>query len=392
MNRQTSSRELSTEVKKALGLHRPVVGYFLERPNRFIVHCEDIEGNFIRAHLPNPGRLHELFFPGTKLFLTRAIDSGKQSKVPRRTSHTVVAVERDGHPVFLHTHDTNTLIEIFLRQKLIPELENFHIIKREAKYGHSRFDFLLEQNETQEQLWLEVKSCTLFGNNIAMFPDAVTARGTRHLEELAQIAAIKTRCAVVIAIHSPDIHYFMPDYLTDLVFSETLLRIKSFVNIIPISVPWNNNLGLTLPIRRVPVPWEYLRREICDQGTIILYTFLAHDSSITVDLETVTLSKGYYLWCDYEGQSVTRKTKILKNSRPGKKISFVEALAQKSTKSIVLPVRGHLNESEEIFHDLKILYPKELPGKRTLYTIHDPLNDQAFHRCIEKYRMKRPVV
>jgi DNA-binding sugar fermentation-stimulating protein len=67
--------------------------------------------------------------------------------------------------------------------------------------GHSRFDFLLERNG--RPFYLEVKSCTLVGRSIAMFPDAVTARGRRHLEELADMGRRGTPCGVLFLIHWP---------------------------------------------------------------------------------------------------------------------------------------------------------------------------------------------
>ena len=159
-----ASATFSKKVKKALGIEKLHKAFFLERPNRFIVHCTHENGDFIRAHLPNPGRLHELFFPGTLLYLTKASDQKTKSKVPRRTSYTVVAVDRDGRPIFLHTHHSNTLIELMLQEKLIKPLQDYSIVKREAKYGHSRFDFLLQKTEIpknsarqqQVQLWSTV--------------------------------------------------------------------------------------------------------------------------------------------------------------------------------------------------------------------------------------------
>jgi len=80
---------------------------------------------------------------------------------------------------------------------------------------------------TGDPFVLEVKSCTLFGNSIAMFPDAVTVRGRRHIEELAALAVRGTAGGVVFLVHTPRVRYFLPDYHTDLTFARTFLNVKT---------------------------------------------------------------------------------------------------------------------------------------------------------------------
>ncbi|MDD4986181.1 MAG: DNA/RNA nuclease SfsA, partial [Dehalococcoidales bacterium] len=144
---------------------------FLRRPNRFVVECE-LSGRHVSAYLPNPGRLWELLVPGCTLYVKRNPPSVKMT-------HTVMAVEKEGIPVLLHTHMTNDVAEILLRRKLIPGWEDAEIIRREVAFGESRFDFSLRRDG--REMVLEVKSCTLSRNRLAMFPDAVTTRGSRHL-------------------------------------------------------------------------------------------------------------------------------------------------------------------------------------------------------------------
>ena len=78
--------------------------HFLGRPNRFLIRCESDELGEIEAHLPNPGRLWELLLPKAKLYLQKAIGKGRGGDSVRKTKYTVLAVERDGHPIFLQTH------------------------------------------------------------------------------------------------------------------------------------------------------------------------------------------------------------------------------------------------------------------------------------------------
>jgi sugar fermentation stimulation protein A len=139
---------------------------FIRRPNRFLVVC-DLGGKTVEAYLPNPGRLWELLFPGRILYLVRRPPDPSKS-----TEYTALAVEHEGRPILLHTHLTNDVVATLLAARQLPGFETASVIRREAPAGASRFDFLLEKDG--REFFLEVKSCTLFGSRIAMFPDAGT--------------------------------------------------------------------------------------------------------------------------------------------------------------------------------------------------------------------------
>jgi sugar fermentation stimulation protein A len=114
------------------------------------------------AYLPNPGKLRELLLPGRKLYLV------KQPVVPEREiTHMVVAVERDGSPILLHTHQNNFVARHLIEHNRLPGLDGAVVVKAEHTIGNSRFDFLLRKGG--RDMVLEVKSCTLFGRHTAMF-------------------------------------------------------------------------------------------------------------------------------------------------------------------------------------------------------------------------------
>ena len=152
---------------------------FIGRPNRFLVTC-NLDGKSVEAYLPNPGRLWELLLPGRTLYLVQNPPDPSKS-----TAFTALAVEQEGTPILLHTHLTNDVVAHLLAAGRLPGFEKASLIRREAAVGGNRYDFLLEKDGGK--FFLEVKSCTLFGGRIAMFPDAVTDRGRRHLEHLAQL-------------------------------------------------------------------------------------------------------------------------------------------------------------------------------------------------------------
>ncbi len=142
----------------------------------------------MEAHLPDPGRLKELLVPGRIIWIAPA------NKPERKTRWSVVLCEiPDGRSlVSLDSTLLNRLIEKALSEGAMDEFSGWRLLRREYPMGRSRWDFLLGSKENQpgsgRQMALEVKSVTLVENGIAMFPDAVTARGARHMRELSELA------------------------------------------------------------------------------------------------------------------------------------------------------------------------------------------------------------
>jgi len=228
--------------KSPFDFDQTIKARFLERPNRFLLRCTAEGLGIIDAHLPNPGRLWELLLPGATLYLSSDAGSGRIQQVKRKTSYTVFAAQRKGSPILLHTHLTNQVARYLIETKSIPSLENAEVVKKEVSQGRSRFDFLLKENETD--LYLEVKSSTLFGNGVAMFPDAVTERGKRHLLELADMGRNGIRAMILFIVHYPHVKWFMPDFHTDYEFSATLLRVRNDLRILPVAIEWKPDLSI----------------------------------------------------------------------------------------------------------------------------------------------------
>lgn len=235
---------------------------FVDRPNRFLVHC-DLDGKKVEAFLPNPGRLWEILQPGTLLYLSRDGRVGT-----RKTEHTVIAAERKGEPVLLHTHLTNDVVEWLLRNTTVPGLEGWAVKKREVVFGRSRFDFLLEKDS--QLLFLEVKSCTLFEGALAMFPDAPSLRGKKHVEELGKIGTDGDETAVLFLVQSLCPRFFLPDFHTDPDFAESLYHWRKHLQILPLAVGWGKDLELCGVPRLLPVLWGVYEKRRADEGDYIL--------------------------------------------------------------------------------------------------------------------------
>lgn len=166
---------------------------FRDRPNRFLTIVQ-LGGRVVEAHLPDPGRLRELLTPGCRVWVRPASAPG------RKTRFTLALVEADsGEIVSVVTTLPNELVAEALRGGRITELRDWSVARREYPWGRSRFDFLLARGDAQRML-VEVKSVTLVEQRRALFPDAVTARGARHVSELAEACRADGLDAAVVFV------------------------------------------------------------------------------------------------------------------------------------------------------------------------------------------------
>jgi len=159
---------------------------FLDRPNRFVVRCRlESTGGVVEAHIRERGRLEAILVPGRRLWVCPSADP------TRRTAWTAFLAESPAGEgwVSLDTTLPNRLIRRAIEAGGLPELEGWRLERAEWPHGGSRFDFLLARPKDGRRLVLEVKSVGLVDDGVALFPDAPTARGARHLRELAAIAA-----------------------------------------------------------------------------------------------------------------------------------------------------------------------------------------------------------
>ncbi len=232
-----------------------VPGVFLARINRFTLMVQ-VNGREERAHLPNPGRLSELLQPGRNLLL-RPATSG------RRTAWTAVAVDLGAFLVSLDSTLPNRAFPPFLAAGVLPELRGAHLLAKEPKLGAGRADFLLAHGE--EKVWVEVKSVTLVEEGVALFPDAPTARGARHLGELASRVQAGERAFVVFVVQRPDAWRFGPNASVDPRFAEALgtavtagVQVRAIVcsfdgeELYPLRVLGPESLVVSVPCRPSP--------------------------------------------------------------------------------------------------------------------------------------------
>jgi len=192
---------------------RTVQGVFLKRPNRFLAVVK-IGNRAFPSSIPNPGRMLELLTPGIKVVLREVL------KENRKTSHDLIGVFNDGQIVSTDSRVPNRLVLEALRNKDIEKLSSYNRITPEHGYRHTRFDFLL--TDDLEACLLEVKSCTLVRDGVALFPDARTKRGARHIRELTRAKGEGYRACVLFLIQRTDARALSPNDETDPEFGRTL--------------------------------------------------------------------------------------------------------------------------------------------------------------------------
>jgi len=192
---------------------------FVARPNRFLAMVE-LDGAETEAHLPDPGRLKELLVPGARVWVRPVAGPG------RKTSHTLTLVKSSsGDLVSVVTTYPNELVAEALQERSIAELVGWRIERREHRWGGSRFDFLLARGA--DRMLLEVKSVTLVEGERALFPDAITARGARHVRELGEAVEAGLAAAVLFVVQRQDARSVTAARAIDPAFADALREARS---------------------------------------------------------------------------------------------------------------------------------------------------------------------
>jgi sugar fermentation stimulation protein A len=193
-----------------------ISGRLIQRYKRFLADVILDSGETITAHCPNSGSMLGVKEPGSRVWLSKSPEGTK-----RKYPHTWEMIEVEGTLVGIHTTLANKLVEEALLEGSIEEFQVYKSIRREVAYGqNSRVDFLLQQEDLPD-VYLEVKSVHLSAGAVARFPDAVTARGTKHLKELAAMRAAGARAVVLYVVQREDVTSFDLAREIDPVYAKT---------------------------------------------------------------------------------------------------------------------------------------------------------------------------
>ncbi|KPK31385.1 MAG: transcriptional regulator, partial [Nitrospira bacterium SG8_3] len=196
---------------------RLIQGTLIQRYQRFKADVRQRNGHIVTAHCPNSGSMLGCSEPGRPVYLSR-------HNHPKRTlKYTWEMIEMPTSLVGVNTWVPNRLVKESIIRKKIRPLRGYETIRTEVSYGqNSRIDLLLERAE--KRCFVEVKNCTLVEDSAGYFPDAVTARGLKHLVELQKELRKGSRCVMLYLVQRMDAKRFRPADHIDPAYGEELRR------------------------------------------------------------------------------------------------------------------------------------------------------------------------
>lgn len=189
---------------------------FLERINRFVARVK-LNGEEIQVHVKNTGRCKELLINGRKGYLV------KSHNEKRKYMYDLVAIDKNGLLVNIDSQLPNKVVFDYLNEENI--FRNIIEIKREVTYKNSRFDIYIKHindDNVEEEVFVEVKGVTLFKGDLALFPDAPTDRGAKHLNELVDAKENGYRACVFFLIQAEGLKKFKGNIERDIKFCNAL--------------------------------------------------------------------------------------------------------------------------------------------------------------------------
>ena len=203
-----------------------ISGLFIKRYKRFFVDVK-INNEIITAHCPNTGSMYGLLKAGNKVWVS------KSNNPNRKLKYTLEIIRDKKSKVGVNTHFTNKIVLHALQNKLIKEFKNISEIKPETKFGkNTRFDFLITDKKNKS--FIEVKNVTLSRKKgLAEFPDAVTTRGLKHINELENAGKKNYKIFIIFLIQRDDCVNFTIAKDIDQDYAKALkLAVKNKLNIL----------------------------------------------------------------------------------------------------------------------------------------------------------------
>nr|VFK37772.1 MAG: sugar fermentation stimulation protein A [Candidatus Kentron sp. TC] len=198
---------------------RLLSGRLIRRYKRFLADCVLADGSVVTAHCPNTGAMLGCMEPGARVWLSRSDNPRRKYQltweIVRVNANTLVGI---------NTARANPLVSEAIEAGGIPALRGYDRIRREARFGRegSRVDILLERDGACP-CYVEVKNVTAaVSEGIALFPDAVTTRGARHLRELAHMVEKGSRCVIFFCVQRSDVREVRPADDIDPEYGRTL--------------------------------------------------------------------------------------------------------------------------------------------------------------------------
>ncbi|MFP4655907.1 MAG: DNA/RNA nuclease SfsA [Methanohalobium sp.] len=237
------------EADKIPVIHIPwdAEGIFVSRENRFLGIVDIINTETIRnekVHIRDPGRLEDILYSGNRVLLNKA--EGEK----RKTKWEMIAGSVNNKWILINSVYHRKIAEQVIENENISPLGKVDSIIPEQQFGDSRLDFLV--NRKDSTTWIEVKGCTLQNNGIALFPDAPTTRGQRHIKELIKAVEQGHTGAMIVLVFRPDAVCFTANMEIDSEFSRLYKQaLEIGVQVYPLLFSYEN--GTLYYISRLPL-------------------------------------------------------------------------------------------------------------------------------------------
>ncbi|MFP4556428.1 MAG: DNA/RNA nuclease SfsA [Bacteroidales bacterium] len=211
-----------------------VKGTLIKRYKRFLTDVKLGNDDVVTAHCTNSGSMKSCIEEGAEVYLTPINDP------KRKTKFTWEMIKINGSWVGINTSMPNMLAFEYIKNGIIPGLEEYTTVKREVKYGDSRFDIYAENKNVK--CFVEVKNVTLKEGEYARFPDARTTRGQKHLKTLMEVKKNGMRAVMLYIIQRTDVDIFGPAWDIDPDYASLLsLAHSSGVEIFPFQIEVSPN-------------------------------------------------------------------------------------------------------------------------------------------------------
>ena len=195
-----------------------VKGRLIRRYRRFLANVRLSDGREVTAHCPNTGSMEGCSDPGRDVYLS------VHNRPERKLKYTWELIQMPTSLVGINTNVPNRLVFESLRHRAIHGFKGYDQVQSEVNIGNaSRIDIVLSKGAAK-RYFIEIKNCTLVEKNTALFPDAVTLRGRKHLEELQRLAAEGHRCVMFYLVQRMDAKRFRPATHIDPDYSRELQK------------------------------------------------------------------------------------------------------------------------------------------------------------------------
>ncbi|MDR1596125.1 MAG: DNA/RNA nuclease SfsA [Treponema sp.] len=387
---------------------------FVRRPNRFLI-VAALEGGKKKkeaaCHCPNPGRLIEFVFPGTRLILEKR-DKGD---IKAKTGWTVVGLYYRDTVVPLFSSRANEAAEKLILKEIIPGLKE---ITPEYTLGPSRFDFLCIDAEKRKHL-VEVKACSLIEYGAAMFPDAPSDRALKHLEELAELTRHGYHCHVLFVITHSEPSVFVPNLHTAPEFAAALSRL-GHAAALPAGVCARNgaqkkagpvtihaallrcdSAGQTvLADPALPVDLSHGKLAESNSGNYLIFLELPESRDIAVGaLGNIRFKAGWYVYAGSARKNLSQRiNRHLRRQRKQKHwhLDYIIPFASHGAgKMKALPIFSYRNLECDLARDLEKLGGKPAAnfgssdcgcGSHLFYFKKPPMGNREFVNMLLRYR------